>query len=71
MDQAHYKFEFAPGPDALQARVVLIFKKGATDDLGNYRPLSLLNTYYKLLAALLQRRLAQALGAHQQWDFRQ
>ena len=47
--------------EALQARVVLIFKKGNANDLGNYRPISLLNIMYKIFAAVLQRRLAKAL----------
>ena len=32
--------------EALRARVVHIYKKGNTNDLSNYRPISLLNTMY-------------------------
>ena len=45
--------------DVLEARVVLILKKGDTADLANYRPISLLNVFYKLLAAMMQVRLAE------------
>ena len=44
--------------EALQARVVLIFKKGNANDLGNFRPISLLNSMYKIFASVLQKRLA-------------
>ena len=41
------------------AKIVSIFKgKGANTDANNYRPISLLNTSYKILAVLLQKRLA-------------
>ena len=50
----------------LEARVVLIFKKGNTEDLKNYRPISLLNTLYKIFAAIIQRRLAKHLDKHLQ-----
>ena len=52
--------------EALQARVVLIFKKGNANELGNYRPISLLNTMYKLFAAVIQRRMADKLDHHLQ-----
>ena len=42
--------------EELRARVVLIFKKGDTNKFENYRPISLLNTFYKIFAAVLQRR---------------
>ena len=46
----------------LQARVVLIFKKGDRADLANYRPISLLNSICKLLAAIIPTRLAKWLN---------
>ena len=47
--------------EILQARVVLIFKKGNTSLYDNYRPISLLNTVYKIFASILQKRLAAGL----------
>ena len=47
------------------ALVVEIYKcKGALDDPNNYRPISLLSTAYKLLARILQQRLAAGLDQH-------
>ena len=40
--------------DQLQARIVLIFKKGNTRNIDNYRPISLLNAMYKIFAAILE-----------------
>ena len=43
------------------ATVVSIFKgKGSDTDVSNYRPISLLNASYKILASLIQTRLAKA-----------
>ena len=39
------------------ARVVSLYKKGDPDKQENYRPISLLDSFYKILAAGLQRRL--------------
>ena len=52
--------------EELEARVVLIYKKGDTNKFENYRPISLLNTLYKLFAALLQRRISETLDEHLQ-----
>ena len=60
--------------DVLRARVVLIFKKGDKEDLANYRPISLLNTIYKVLAAIVQDRIATKLDKFlqkTQYGFRQ
>ena len=43
--------------------MVSLYKKGNPDLQENYRPISLLNTYYKILAACLQNRLAEALDS--------
>ena len=42
--------------EALKARVVLLYKKGATSDIENYRPISLLNSMVKIFAAILKKR---------------
>ena len=52
-------------PEGLtDARVVHIFKKGRTSDFENYRPISLLNTFYKIFAAIMKDRMAKGLDKH-------
>ena len=46
-----------------KAVVVAIFKKGDRMDPSNYRPISLLDTCYKLYARILQRRIADAVDS--------
>ena len=56
-----------------RARVVTIFKKGDTRDIGNYRPISLLNAIYKIYAGIIQKRLAKTLDeqlSQTQYGFR-
>ena len=52
--------------DMLKARIVLIYKQGDTNKYGNYIPISLLNSMYKLFAAVIQKRLASKLDRHLQ-----
>jgi hypothetical protein len=42
--------------------IALIHKGNAIDDLGNWRPISLLNVAYKIMAKALQRRLQPLLS---------
>ena len=49
-------------PDEMElAELVTLYKKGNVEDPANYRPIALLNTIYKLYAAILQKRLAAGL----------
>ena len=50
----------------MKKRVVLIFKKGDSNKFENYRPISILNTPYKIFAAILQRRISRTLDRHLQ-----
>ena len=47
--------------EMLAAKIALIFKKGDSTKMENYRPISLLNSMYKILAAITQRRLAEGI----------
>ena len=62
-------------PPWKEALVVSIFKgKGSDTDPSNYRPISLLNTIYKIFASLLQVRLSTKHEEHlraSQYGFRQ
>ena len=46
------------------ARVVMIFKKGDAMKLSNFRPISLLNTMYKILACMVHSRIAGAIDKY-------
>ena len=50
--------------DVMLANVASIFKKGDTKKLENYRPISLLNTFYKIMATVIQRRLASNIDKY-------
>ena len=55
------------------AEVVSIFKKGNTEFPQNYRPISLLNSSYKIFTKILQKRIADAtdqLISNTQFGFR-
>ena len=44
--------------DHLKALVVSMFNKGNTQDVANYRPISLLNSTYKIFTSILQTQIA-------------
>ena len=46
--------------EALIARVALIYKRD-TSCFENYRPISLFNTVYKLMAAIIKRRIGEGI----------
>ena len=55
------------------ARIVSIYKKGDTEKPENYRPISFLQSLYKIYASLIQKRLSKALDEriwYTQYGFR-
>lgn len=51
-------------PDGLSTGVIsILYKKGSRENVGNYRPLSLLNGDYKILARVLSNRMKRVIGA--------
>lgn len=50
-------------PDSMGLSIItLLFKKGERTQIGNYRPISLLNSDYKILAKILANRLKRVIG---------
>ena len=62
-----YNLSFSCGvvPDALKiSKVIPIYKKGERDIVGNYRPISILNTFEKILEKLMYKRLYEYLSVN-------
>ena len=49
-----------------QAHVILLYKKRHKSIPANYRPISLFNSIYKILTAILQKRISSVLDKHLQ-----
>ena len=49
--------------DLMRGIFVMLYKKGQRDDFGNYRAICLLCHAYKLLSAVVARRLMDVLNA--------
>ena len=43
--------------ELLQSRVASLYKKGDPQEPGNYRPISLLNAFLKILAVIVKKRI--------------
>ena len=54
-NEPHYPAELC------KANNIMIYKKGSVENPGNYRPIALLQSVYKLHAALLWNRLIAGL----------
>ena len=50
--------------EILRAIVASLYKKGDTQDIANYRPISLLNSMYKIYAAIIKNRLQEGIEQH-------
>ena len=56
-----------------EANIASIFKKGDTQNLANYRPISLLNTLYESVATIIHDRIASKIDSfimNTQYGFR-
>jgi hypothetical protein len=47
--------------EILHARVASLYKKGDPNKQENYRPISLLNSFYKIIAAVIKKRLEEVV----------
>lgn len=48
-----------------ESNIILIYKKGDSKDISNYRPISLLPVLYKLFSSIINRRISITLEAKQ------
>ena len=54
--------------DLLQARISVIYKEDEATLLGNYRPIAILSSMYKLFSRMLCSRLRETLDSQQSID---
>ncbi|KAJ8704650.1 hypothetical protein PYW07_011838 [Mythimna separata] len=48
-----------------KSHIILIHKKGPKDDIGNYRPISLISNVYKVFAKVILNRISNSLDENQ------
>ena len=61
----NYKFEFGIFPDCYKtAKVIPIYKQDEKTEMGNYRPISILSTFSKILEKLFYNRIQSFLEKH-------
>ena len=61
----NYTFEFGIFPDCFKtAEVIPIYKQGDKMEMGNYRPISILSTFSKILEKLIYNRTKSFLEKH-------
>ena len=61
-------------PDLNLANVASIYKKGDSSNLANYRPISLLQSFYKIIASLIKERIDAGIDffiSHTQYGLKQ
>lgn len=48
-----------------ESYMILLYKKGDSKDIGNYRPISLLPSLYKLFSTIIEKRISKSIEVHQ------
>jgi hypothetical protein len=48
-----------------ESNIIILYKKGDPNDIGNYRPISLLPSLYKLFSSILEKRISKTIENNQ------